>query len=546
MNCVLGIDFGTDSVRCVVFDAADSSELGAGVRAYPRWKEGRYCDSGKSQFRQHPLDYIEGLETAVTEALANAPEGTSARVVAIGVDMTGSTPAPVDAEGTPLALLPAFADNPNAMFVLWKDHTAIAEADEINELSKRWPDGDYTRYSGGTYSSEWYWSKALHLLRCDDAVAARAATFYECTDWIPALLTGTTHPSVIKRNRCAAGHKAMWNAAWGGFPPAEFFRAMHPRLATIRETLPPETHPADTVAGTLCPEWAGRLGLSKDVVVTCGAIDAHMGAVGGCVKPGTLVKVVGTSTCDMAVVSPETIGDRLVAGICGQVDGSIVPGLVGVEAGQSAFGDIFAWFKDLLSWPLEQAGLDAQLADSIRDDILIKLQKEALSIPVGSSPVLATDWFNGRRTPHANPYVTAGLTGLSLGTSAPMIYRALVEAACYGSRRINDCFVEQGIDIQEVICVGGVAKKSRLVMQTMADVLDMPIKVAGSDQGCALGSAMVAAVAAGLYATLADAQDAMGQPIADEYNPIKEHVVAYKTKYQKYLHTASWVEAQMG
>ncbi len=543
MCLVIGVDFGTDSVRAVVIDATNGREQGSGVFAYPRWKSGRYSDPLKSQFRQHPKDYIEGLEASIRTALACSPEGAAHRVAAIGIDMTGSTPAPVNVEGVPLAMLPHFADNPDGMFVLWKDHTANSEANEINELAGNWADGDYTRFSGGIYSSEWYWSKALHILRSDPDVAAAAMGFVECSDWIPALLTDTTHPSVIKRNRCASGHKAMWNAAWGGLPPNGFFRKLDPRLAALRDLMPAETYQVDTAAGTLCQEWAVRLGLSTDVLVTCGAIDAHMGAVGGGVTPGTLLKVVGTSTCDMAVVEPGVMGDRLIAGICGQVDGSIIPGLIGVEAGQSAFGDIFAWFKSLIAWPVDQAGLDSELAASITDSILMKLEANALKIPARALSVLATDWFNGRRTPHANQMLKAGITGLTLGADAPMIYKALVEAACFGSKRINDCMVEQGIKINDVICVGGVARKSRLVMQTLADVLNVPVKVAAAEQGCALGCAMAAAVVAGLYETVSDAQAAMGAGIAETYIPIPDNVSVYCLKYREYLKLGAFSEA---
>jgi L-ribulokinase len=542
MSLVIGVDFGTDSVRAVVIDAMNGREQGSGVFAYPRWKSGLYSDPLKSRFRQHPKDYSEGLEASIRAALACSPEGSADRVVAIGIGMTGSTPAPVNAEGVPLAMLPEFAENPDAMFVLWKDHTANSEAIEINELAGNWPDGDYTRFSGGTYSSEWYWSKALHLLRSDPAVAAAAKGFIECSDWIPALLTDTAHPSVIKRNRCASGHKAMWNAAWGGLPPAGFFLKLDPKLAALRDLMPAETYTVDTAAGTLCPEWALRLGLSTDVWVTCGAIDAHMGAIGGGVKPGTLLKVVGTSTCDMVVVEPGVMGDRLIDGICGQVDGSIIPGLLGVEAGQSAFGDIFAWFKSFVSWPVDQAGLDPEQAAAITDSILMKLEAKALKIPAGESSVLATDWFNGRRTPHANQLLKAGITGLTLGADAPLIYKALVEAACFGSKRINDCMVEQGINIDEVVCVGGVARKSRLVMQTLADVLNVPVKVAAAEQGCALGCVMAAAVVAGLYETVTEAQAAMGAGIAETYIPIPDDVSVYGRKYKEYLKLGAFSE----
>jgi L-ribulokinase len=349
---VIGIDFGTDSVRSVIIDAADGHEITSEVADYSRWKEGRYCDPARNQFRQHPLDFIESMEASVREALLKAPRGTADRIVGIGMDTTGSTPAAVDKKGTPLAMTPGFEENPDAMFVLWKDHTAVEEAAEINQLAKTWGGEDFTKYEGGIYSSEWFWSKILHIVRRNPKIQKTAFSWLEHCDWMGALLTGNTDPLTLKRSRCAAGHKAMWHASWNGLPSEDFLNRLDPKLTGLRERLYTETFTSDVPAGTLCAEWASRLGLRKDVQIAVGAFDAHLGAVGAEIKPYTLCKVMGTSTCDMLIAPMHEMGDRLVRGICGQVDGSIIPGMLGMEAGQSAFGDIYAWFRDILMWPL--------------------------------------------------------------------------------------------------------------------------------------------------------------------------------------------------
>ncbi len=340
---VIGIDFGTDSVRTVIVDAADGKEVASHVAVYPRWKEGKYCDPVNNQFRQHPLDTIESLETSVREALSKAPSDVADRVVGLAVDTTGSTPCAVDRDGTPLALTKGFEENPNAMFVLWKDHTAVKEAEKINKLAKSWGGEDFTRYEGGIYSSEWFWSKILHILRIDPEVREAAFSWVEHCDWIPALLTGTTDPLTMKRSRTAAGHKAMWHASWDGLPSEAFLSKLDPLLSGLRQRLYTDTCTGDTPVGQLTPEWAKRLGLPQSVTVGVGAFDAHFGAIGAQVEPHMLVKVMGTSTCDMIISEHSDKGEHLVRGICGQVDGSIVPDMLGMEAGQSAFGDIYAF-----------------------------------------------------------------------------------------------------------------------------------------------------------------------------------------------------------
>jgi len=357
----IGVDFGTDSVRAVVVSSS-GEELAEGVSLYRRWAEGKYCDPARNLFRQHPLDHIEGLETAVNQALDRLGPARE-RIAGIGVDTTGSTPGAVDRQGRPLALDDRFRENPNAMFVLWKDHTAVKEAGEINDAARNWGGTDFTMYEGGVYSSEWFWAKILHVLREDPAVREAAFSWVEHCDWIPALLTGTEEPLTMKRSRCAAGHKAMWHRRWGGLPPEGFLVRVDPLLAGLRKRLYTETWTSDHAAGGLSPQWAARLGLQPGIPVAVGAFDAHMGAVGSGVAPGTLVKIMGTSTCDIMVAREEDIGDRLVAGICGQVDGSVLPGLVGLEAGQSAYGDIYAWFREVMLWPVKTLLEETALVD---------------------------------------------------------------------------------------------------------------------------------------------------------------------------------------
>ena len=551
---VVGIDFGTDSVRSIVADATTGSVLGTSVRHYPRWAKGLYCEPAENRFRQHPLDYLESMEAAVLGALREAGSAAPARVRGIAVDTTGSTPVLADHSGTPLALSPRFAENPNAMFVLWKDHTAVAGADRLNDLARAWNGADYMKYVGGTYSSEWFWAKAIHILETDAAVAEAAVTVLEHCDWIPAVLTGTTDLTRFKRSRCAAGHKALWHPEFGGYPSNAFLARLNPRLPALKKTLGTETFTSDTPFGTLSAVWAAKLGLSPETVVAVGAFDAHMGAVGGGIERHRLLKVMGTSTCDIVVAPPATLPEKVLSGICGQVDGSVIPGLVGYEAGQSAFGDVYAWFKALLSWPLETIlpaldGISEELARDVAgrtmDAIIPALEQAAAALSIEETDLVALDWMNGRRTPHANQRLTGALTGLRLGTDAPRIYRSLVEATAFGSRAIVECFRAQGTRIDSAIAIGGVAKKSRFAMQTIADVLNLEVTVAAGDQTVALGAAMFAATAAGLYRHVEEAQQAMSSGVDAVYRPAPDRAKRYDHLYEKYLALGSFVENQL-
>jgi len=548
---VCGVDFGTDSVRCVIISAADGSEVSGAVSPYPRWGKGLFCDPSLNMFRQHPLDYLEAFESSMREAIARAPRGTAARIRGISVDTTGSTPGPVDRAGSPLALRPGFEANPNAMFVLWKDHTAVEEAGEINRLAHTWGGTDFTKFEGGIYSSEWFWAKILHLLRADAAVRAGAYSWVEHCDWFTASLTGVAAAEKIKRSRCAAGHKAMWHSSFGGLPSEDFLVRLDPLLAGLRDRLYTETETSDREAGILSADWSARLGLPSGVRVGIGAFDAHMGAVGGGITPYTMTKIMGTSTCDVIVAPMDEMAGKLVRGICGQVDGSVIPGMLGMEAGQSAFGDIYAWFKSVLMWPVEQVvGTSGRIDPAARRAVveeasgrmIDELSRRAESLPVEESGVLALDWMNGRRTPDANQLLKGAVTGLSLGSDAPRMFRALVESTAFGAKAIADRFHREGVPIRGVIALGGVAKKSPFIMQIVSDVMNVPIRVPRAEQTCALGAAMCAAVASGIYPSLGDAMKAMASPWECEYVPRPAESRIYVRLYERYRALARFIE----
>jgi L-ribulokinase len=457
-------------------------------------------------------------------------------VIGVGVDTTGSTPIPVDAAGRPLAFDRRFAKNPAAMAWLWKDHTGHAEAAEITRLARE-TRPQYLAKCGGTYSSEWFFSKILHCLRTAPAVFDAAHTWVECADWIPAVLTGNDHPSRLVRGVCAAGHKAMYGEAWAGLPDAEFLSRLDPALGALRGRLYQKAYAVDTIAGRLTEAWAAKLGLPAGIPVAVGAFDAHLGAVGSGIRPGRLVKILGTSSCDM-MVAPLSRALADIPGLCGIVPGSILPGMFGLEAGQSAVGDIFNWFVNCIRPGGGRLGSHENLT------------REASGLKPGESGLLALDWNNGNRTVLVDPKLTGVLVGQTLRTAPAEIYRALIEGCAFGALTIVNRFEEYGVAVREIVNCGGIAEKNPLVLQIYADVTGRPMKVAASSQTCALGAAICGAVAArpagGGYAGFAAAQKRMTGLKGKVYSPRPAAHAVYRRLYGLYrqLHdafgTAEW------
>ena len=525
MAYTIGLDYGTNSVRCVIVDIANGNEIGTAVYNYPTGTAGIILDKNDHNLaRQNPADYVKGIEVTIKKAIQQAKKTVkkfdASQITGIGVDTTGSTPLPVDKNGTPLAMLPEFKKNKNAQAWLWKDHTGFAEAGEITQLAKK-EHPEYLAKCGQTYSSEWFFSKILHCLRTDPKVFDAAYSWVECCDYIPAVLTGTEKPEVMKRSRCAAGHKAMFNADWGGLPAKDFLSKLDPKLGELRDRLYDKTYTVETEAGKLTPQWTKKLGLKAGMSVAVGAFDAHLGGVGSGIAPGKLVKIIGTSTCDMLVSEQ---GKQLadIPGICGIVDGSILPGFVGLEAGQSAVGDIFNWFVNYIKPQGKAAGSHDALT------------KKAMKLKPGQSGLLALDWNNGNRTILVDQRLTGLLLGQTLHTKPEEIYRALIEATAFGALTIINRFEEYGVKVSEVINCGGIAEKSPLLMQIYADVTGREMKVSRSAQSCALGAAVAAAVVSGGHKNFAEAQSAMCGIKKTIYKPIPENHAVYKKLYSLY------------
>lgn len=552
-NCVIGLDYGTDSVRAVLVDVNTGKELASSVFWYKRWKEQKYCNPSLNQFRQHPLDHIEGMEFTIKEVIEQS--GTTAEnVKGICIDTTGSSPLALNKEGVALALTDEFSDEPDAMLILWKDHTSIAEANRINEVARNWGGIDYTKYVGGIYSSEWFWAKILNIVSHNEAVKQAAHTWMEHCDYMTYLLIENKDLHSFRRSRCAAGHKAMWSKEWKGLPSEDFLYLLHPYLANLRNNLYEETYTSDKVAGNLSMEWAEKLGLSTDTYISVGTFDAHAGAVGAGIEKNTLVRVMGTSTCDIMVSNAAAINEKTIKGICGQVDGSVIPGYIGLEAGQSGFGDVLAWWKDVLMWPVENLVMNSEIISSqqkeklkkeIDDNFIKELTGQAQSISIEESLPVALDWVNGRRTPDANQSLKAAVSELSLGSKAPHIFKALIYSICFGSRKIVDRFEEEGVTIDKVVGIGGVARRSSYIMQLLADTLNKPIYVAESDYAPALGAAVYAAVAAGIYDDVNAASSVMGSKIEAEYHPNNENIEHMKKYYKSYDELACFIESNI-
>lgn len=524
----LGIDYGTNSCRSLLIDIDSGAELGSCVFPYPSGEMGIQLDPKDPHVaRQNPQDYLDGMEFvvkgALTQAAAQHPDFDPARVIGIGIDTTGSTPIPVDASGTPLGLLPAYRDQLNAMVWLWKDHTAHAEAAEITALAQQIRPNIIAK-CGGIYSSEWFWSKILRLRRVDPELFAAAFSFVEHCDWLPAVLSGNTDPLTLKRSVCAAGHKALFSTEWGGLPDKEFLAQLHPDLADLRDRLYHEAHTSDTPAGQLCSEWAQRLGLPAGIAIAVGAFDAHMGAVGAGIREGTLAKILGTSTCDL-MITPNTAPLADIPGVCGIVNGSVLPGYYGIEAGQSAVGDLFLWLVNHL--------VPDSYGSSIGDKF-VAMEKAMAAQKPGASGLLALDWNNGNRTVLVDVQLTGLLLGQTLHTQAHEIYRAYIEATAFGALTIINRVEAYGVRIDEVVNTGGLSIKNPTLMQIYADIIGKPMKVSQSEQTCALGAAIFGAAAAGAD-DLASLQQRVVSLREKVYHPIPENQAVYAELYALYL-----------
>lgn len=525
----IGLDYGTNSVRALIVNVTNGAEIATAVWNYTHGTHGVILSRDPNLARQHPADYVKGAETTIKTALASAKRSVRGfkpeQVIGIGVDTTGSTPLPVDAYGQPLAFNKKFANNPAAMAWLWKDHTGVAEAGAITNLARKMRP-QYLAKCGGTYSSEWFWSKILHCLRTAPAVFNAAHSWVELADYVPAALTGTEYPGKFVAGVCAAGHKAMWNAKWGGYPDEEFLSELDPALGALRTRLTPRVESVDKAVGGLTESWAKRTGLRAGIPVAVGAFDAHLGAIGSGVAPGALVKIIGTSTCDIAIAAnTNSLAD--IPGLCGIVDGSVVPGYFGLEAGQSAVGDIFNWFVNYVK-PGGSAGTHESLT------------AQAAKLKPGESGLLALDWNNGNRTVLVDQRLTGLLVGQTLYTTPAEIYRALVEATAFGALTIINRFEEYGVKIDQVINCGGIADKNPVVMQIYADVTGRPMKVSRSAQTCALGSAIAAAVVAGAHKDFQSAEKAMTGLKPRVFKPDAKAHAVYRELFSLYkeLHDA--------
>jgi L-ribulokinase len=527
---VIGLDYGTNSVRTLIVNTANGQEAAAAVWGYEHGTEGVVLGRDPNLARQHPGDYIQGAEITIKKALAAAKKSVRGfqpgQVIGIGVDTTGSTPLPVDANGRPLAYDKRFAKNPAALAWLWKDHTGTAEAAEITALAGQIRQ-EYLAKCGGTYSSEWFFSKILHCLRANPEVFDAAWSWVELADYVPAELTGTLAPNLLTAGICAAGHKAMYSPEWGGYPDAEFLGKLDPKLAELRGRLCPRVESVDRAVGGLTAAWAAKTGLTAGIPVAVGAFDAHLGAIGSGVAPGTLVKIIGTSTCDITVApGSEKLAD--IPGLCGIVKGSVLPGFYGLEAGQSAVGDIFNWFVNYIQPGGKKGGSHGELS------------ARAAKLAPGESGLLALDWNNGNRTILVDQLLTGALIGQTLYTTPAEIYRALIEATAFGALTIINRFEEYGVKVEQIVNCGGIADKSPLVMQIYADVTGRPMKVSRSAQTCALGAAIVAAVVGKAHPDFPSAQKAMTGLKPRGYTPNPKAHAVYRELYPLYksLHDA--------
>jgi len=546
-NYVIGLDFGTDSVRALLVNVDTAEHTAVSIFNYPRWGKGLYVDSKKSLFRQHPLDYLEGLEYVLVDVINQCPDKSA--IKAISIDSTASTPCFINKYCTPLALTPGYEENLDAMFVLWKDHTAREEAKEISELSIKYkPNLAYQ--TGNNYSSEFFWAKALHIIRHSKSIRKDAYGIIELCDWIPAVLTGQKNLAKLKNCLAVAGGKLMWSSTKNDYPPGSFFNALDSSLYPMVKHLSKNLYNADVPSEKISKEWAVKLGLSDDVLIGVGNIDSYSGAVGGGIKKGTVVLNIGTSACYIAIMPLKNMKEKIVEGLFAQVNNSIVSGYVGYEAGLSAFGDVFAWYKKILCWPLDQFintlddndVLTRKLIKKTKDDILDKLGEEAENINLTKETPLATDYLNGRRSPLPNTQLTASIIGLQLCSTAPSLYYALVEATAFATRTVINHMKNNGITIDELVAIGGISQKSSFVMQLLSDVLKIPIYVTNDTNSCALGAVIHAATLAGLFSSVLEAQKKLCSLITKTYYPNSNKTELLDLRYEEYIKLSDFSE----
>jgi L-ribulokinase len=538
---VLGIDFGSDSMRALLADAYTGKEIASEVKNYPRWEKGLYSNPSESKFRHHPLDYIEVLEASLS-ALTSKHKEISKNIIAISIDTTASTPCFVDEKLTPLSLKDEFKEDPDAMFILWKDHTAEKESNEINNLLKK-SDVNYAREMGNYYTPEGYWAKVLHILRTNEKIRKTAFSCIELCDYLPALLTGCNDIKNLKCGHCIAGVKMMYSEDWNGFPPQSFFEQIDPLLIPILKTLPKENYTCDKIAGKLTKEWAKKFGLNEGILIGVGNVDSHSGGVGGGVCHGTLVMNLGTSAGYMTVMPKKEMDGITIDGVYGQVDSSILPGMIGYESGLSAMGDCYAWLKKLLLYNVNNIISNMKdLSDDVKmkikkeceDQIIIQLTKDLEKLKIDEKFPISTDWFNGRRSPKTNNALKATITNLNLSSSAPEIFYALAEATAFASKRIIDHLKDNGVVIKRLIAIGGVAQKSPFVMQLMCDTIGMEINVTSCVQAGALGAVIHAAVIGGIYPSTAAAQMSICAPVIKIYKVNEERRKFLMKRFEMY------------
>lgn len=523
----LGIDYGTSSCRSLLIDLADGEEVVTAVYAYPHGVDGVVVSADPDFARQHPADYLSGLEHVAAEAIRLAAASIAGfdagQIVSVGFATTGSTPIPVDREGTALGLIERFADDSAALAWIWKDHTSHAEAEWITRAAaERRP--AYLRTCGGTYSTEWFWAKIWHCLRVAPDVFAAAYSWVELCDYLAGALTGTGAPDMLHRSVTAAGHKAMYSDDWGGLPDEEFLGSLAPELAALRGRLYGKAHPTTELAGHVTAEWAARTGLRAGTPVAVGHFDAHAAGVAGGARPGVFVKVMGTSTCDVTAVewsADEELPD--IPGMCGVVRDTMIPGLATIEAGQSAVGDIFNWLTDVF---LAEAGEQLPLEE---------LGRQAAALAPGGHGLLALDWFNGNRSVLVDQRLTGLILGLTLHTTPAEVLRALVEATAFGARRILESVEEGSMPVTTIVAAGGLPSHAPWLVQCYADVLGREIVLPAATQGSAFGAALVAAVAAGEYPSVQSAQDALVRFQTKRYRPRESAGVVYDGLYDAFV-----------